>query len=470
MTPEDWLERLTKAQNSRLDKLQQCDAYYCGDHPLAFATREFLEAFGGLFGAFADNWCETVVNAVKERLHVVGFRFGSDLEADVEAWDIWQRNDLDLESNMAHLESLVFGVSYGLVWPVDGQARVTIEHPYQMVTASKAGDRRTVAAALKTYFDEDGSQVAWLYLPDEVRRYRSSGRPRTVVNLVKGGVVDWKLDGETEDGAPVQPNPFGRVPVVPIENRPRLINAPRSEIENVIPLQDAVNKEWADLMVASEYTADAQRWILGWEPEVDPESNQPLHPPLDRRKRFLTLNQNETDEHPVTIGQFTPGALGGYLEAIEALVQHIASQTRTPPHYLNPGADRLSGESIEASESGLISKVIERQGTFGEAWERIMRLAFLAEGNTEKAEFVAAETLWQPPILRSDAQRVDAALKLQQIGVPWVEIMTFLNYTPSQIARMTGERRTEQAFQAALAPVTPMEQAAVAEPAPDTAA
>jgi hypothetical protein len=90
-----------------------------------------------------------------------------------------------------------------------------------------------------------------------------------------------------------------------------------------------------------------------------------------------------------------------------------------------------------------------------------MRLAFRAEGDTEKAEYVAAETLWQPPILRSDAQRVDAALKMQQIGVPWAVVMEYLNYSPTQIARMEGERLMEQALQA---PVTTQEAAAVAEP------
>ena len=471
MTPEDWLEKLTAAQASRKDSLEQFDAYYRGDHPLAFATREFLEAFGGLFGAFSDNWCETVVNAVEERLCVTGFRFGNTQDADRAAWEIWQRNGLDLESNMAHLEALIYGVSYALVWPVDGLARVTVEHPQQVVTVSKAGDRRVVAAAMKTYIDDDGTQVGWLYLPGEVRRYRSTEAGVSVLERERAakGVVSWELDPRVsdEDGPAVQDNPFGDlVPVVPLENRPRLIATPRSEIENVIPLQDAVNKQWADLMVASEYNADAQRWILGWEPEVDPESHQPLHPPLDRRKRFLTLNQNGNDEHPVSIGQFTPGSSDNYLRPIEALVQHIASQTRTPPHYLNPGADRLSGESIEASESGLISKVIKRQQTFGEAWEQVMRLAFRAEGDIERAEFTAAETLWQPPILRSDAQRVDAALKMSQLGVPWAVVMEYLNYSPTQIARMEGERLMEQALQA---PVAPAEAAAVAEPQPVTA-
>jgi hypothetical protein len=66
VTPEKWLEKLTTEHQKRRKRLEMFDAYYRGEQPLAFATREFLEAFGGLFGAFADNWCETVVNAVNE--------------------------------------------------------------------------------------------------------------------------------------------------------------------------------------------------------------------------------------------------------------------------------------------------------------------------------------------------------------------------------------------------------------------
>ena len=44
------------------------EAYYDGEHPLQFATAKFREAFGNLFSAFADNWCEIVVDAPVERL------------------------------------------------------------------------------------------------------------------------------------------------------------------------------------------------------------------------------------------------------------------------------------------------------------------------------------------------------------------------------------------------------------------
>src|SRR5207253_2424941 len=101
--------------------------YYRGRHPLGFASPKFRAAFGGLFGAFADNWCPIIVDAVEERLNVEGFRF-DDKEADADAWDIWQANNLDADSQLAHVEALVYGKAFVSVWAdADGNPAITAE-------------------------------------------------------------------------------------------------------------------------------------------------------------------------------------------------------------------------------------------------------------------------------------------------------------------------------------------------------
>lgn len=444
-SPEWWRKRLLDAQRQRLGHLRRMDAYYAGDHPLAFATQQFRQAFGGLFVELSDNWCETVVNAVHERLSVTGFRFSPDAAADGQTWEMWQANRLDRESKVVHLESLIHGVAYALVWPGDEMPRVTGEHPYQVITAPRASDRREVAAAAKAYLDDDGYQVCYLYLPLEVYRWRSE-RPQDDMAALDLG-LDLKWVPEDREGAEdpdVQPNPLAPfVPVVPVANRPRMIAPARSEIESVVPLQNAVNKLICDMMVSSEFTADAQRYALGWEPDVDPETGQ-SRAPFTRRERLWHFPPGEPGEQPVSVGQFAAGDLSGFIKAVEMVVQHIASQTRTPPHYLAPGADRLSGESIKSSESGLVSKVRDKMVPFGEAWEQVMRLCHHLAGEEEKARFVGAETMWENPEIRSEAQTADAAVKMVEVGVPWRARMEFLGYSPLEIARMEAERAQEQ--------------------------
>src|SRR3954471_10932660 len=141
-TPMDWLSILSARLDAQALNVAVYEAYYDGDHPLQFATSKFKEAFGGLFGAFADNWCPIVVDAPVERLQVVGFRMKTATSADNDAWTIWQENALDVESVIAHTEAGKCGMAYLLVDPNGGDPRITIEHPSQVIVATDPGDRR----------------------------------------------------------------------------------------------------------------------------------------------------------------------------------------------------------------------------------------------------------------------------------------------------------------------------------------
>lgn len=453
-TPMWWLKRLSEKQMGRLPKLQNLDRYYEGDQPLQFASEKYRSAFGGLFRELADNWCESVVNATEEKLNVVGFRFGPTADADQEAWRIWQANGLDLESQVAHIEALVLSECYGLVWPNINDPDtplITVEHPTQMVTWPKANNRREVAAAMKRYVDDDGYEIAYLYLPELVYRFRSTTKSKS--GLREFTIGRWVL--EDRDDAPdpgVQPNPLAPVvPVVPIQNRPRLVKPPRSEIENVIPLQDAVNKLWCDMLLDSEFSAYTQRYVLGWEPDVDPDTNQPIAPPWKQQDRLWFFPPADDGESQMSVGTFPAADLAGFLKAIELCVNHIASQTRTPPHYLSPSADRLSGESIKASESGLIAKVRRRMVPFGEAWEQMLRLCFRLKGDQERANFEGAETIWLDPEQATEGELTDAAQKLRAMGIPLEFVLEFLRKTPTEIQRIM----TAVAAEALLAPEPP---------------
>lgn len=150
-TPNQWLTALGTQLDRRYWDLKKYDDYYRGDHKLQFASTKFREAFGTLFSEFADNFCELVVDAVEERLNVEGFRLGgAGNEADKDAWAMWQRNDLDAASQIAHTEALVKRESSVIVWMGDdGQPEITVEDPMEVVVAHDAARRRKRTAALK---------------------------------------------------------------------------------------------------------------------------------------------------------------------------------------------------------------------------------------------------------------------------------------------------------------------------------
>jgi hypothetical protein len=410
--------------------LRRLDRYYRGRHELSFASDKYRSAFGRTLRALVSNWMGLVVDACEERLTVTGFRFDSD-EADADAWAIWQANALDRDSHLVQTDALVFGRAAVLVWAgADGQPRITPESPLQTAVAYAPGDRRARVAAIKRWVEDDGTAFLNLFLPDEVRRFVATSKIPPAEQGQLAAPVEW----EARDTIA---NPLGVVPLVEFANNPRTLGDPMSEIEGVLPLQDAANKLLADTLVAAEFSAFKQRWATGMEIPTDPESNQPVEP-FDAAVTRLWL----AEDAQTRFGEFAATELGNYTGAIDTIVQHIASISKTPAHYLSPSADRLSGESIRAAESGLVAKVRRKQIVFGEAWEETIRLAF-AVLDDARANAASAETIWSDPETRTESEHVDALTKLQTLGVPWATLMELADFSPQQIARMREEIRAD---------------------------
>lgn len=428
-TPEWWLQRLNRKLSERQTEIRKYDEYYEGIHPLGFATPKYREAFGNLFRSFADNWCDLVVDAVEERLNVEGFRYGEERESDKQAWRIWQANQLDSLSQIAHTESLVNSVSYALVWYDTADAKtptITIEHPSEVIVEDSPGTRQRLAA-LKRWLEIDGYLYATLYLPDGVYKFRSSQQFKVETQQVEN--VQWVVFDIPTEMWPL-PNPLGVVPVVPLYNRPRLLHSGVSEIAKIIPLQDAVNKLVTDMLVAAEFGAAPQRWATGLEIPTDPTTGRPVQA-FEHMIDRLWVSGNESTQ----FGQFSQLDLSVFVNGIEMLVQHIASQTRTPPHYFYLSGQFPSGESIKSAETGLAAKTRRKQRHYGEAWEEVMRLAFGFIGQKRRAEVMSAETIWGDAESRSESEHIDAVMKRRALNVPLRQLWEDAGYTPQQIER-----------------------------------
>ena len=449
LTPDAWRDTLLAALTARCKTIAKCEAYYCGRHRMAFTTAQFRETFGNLFSAFADNWCDLVVDASAERLRVDGFRFGDDA-SDADAWEIWQRNGLDAESDMAHVEAIKLGTSYALVGPDDdGKAAIQIDAADRAIVAVDPGQPRRRLAGLRYWADEWGVEHCGVFLPTET--------------------VWWRRESESAPWAEAPgsgQNPLGVVPLVPLANAPTLSNRlGRSDIERVIPLQDAVNKLCGDMIVASEFAAFPQRWATGIEIPKNPETGQRMAAQFLGGADRVWAVESDTAK----FGNFSVSDLGIYVKAIEMLIQHVAAQTRTPPHYLLGAMGSFpSGESLKATETGLVAKVRRKMLSFGEGWETAMRLAFAIEGQTAKAELIDAETIWANPESRIVGETVDAAVKLATIGVPRPALWEYIGASQQQIRRwmVEGDPQTggpEQERETISVAATPEQAAQLAE-------
>lgn len=428
-TPEEWIGFLDSKLNDQRANAQKYANYYDSKNTnLEFAQVRFREAFGEMFQGWQVNFCPLIVDSISERVRVTGFRMTDEPTADEDAWRIWQENFMDSDSNACHIDALALGSAYVTVWRDEktGRPTMTPESAMDVYVQYVPGSRRKVAAALKRWRDDWGTEYATWWTPDDIwtaQAQRTSGSKELNWADVKHA-----------------PNPLGEVPVVPIVNRTRLRSDPFSELEPVIPLADAISKIAADALVASEYAAFPQRYIAGIEIEED-EDGKPKSPFQIAIDRILTAEDPQT-----TFGQFQAADLSNYVSLIDNYVAAMAAITRIPFHYflIGQGGQAPSGEAITSAEAGLVAKAKERQLHFGESWQQAMRLAFKVLEDP-RADAYGAEIIWADPEYQSQAVLVDSAVKLAAgLHVPLEQLWQDVGYSPQQIERFDEMRDTDR--------------------------
>ena len=429
MPASDWRDYLASKLAERQPRTTLYNDYYIGDHRMAYATAKFKEAFGNLFGAFADNWCGLVVDVAVDRMEVQGFRFQGSTDNDDEAWSIWQANRLDAASVMAHTEAIKAEVSYAIVGPPpkgEDLPKITIEHPSQVIVEHDPADRATRLAALKHYVDARGNVIDVVYEPNRITSFKLD-RYASVPLRHPGFYLppSVSLGGEVTS---VTPNPLGVVPVVPIENNPDMLTGGVSDLRPAISLNDAANKFFSDMLIGSEYQAFPQRVLTGVEVPEDPQTGEPITDIEMAVSRLMVFPAPDAKAH-----SFDAADLGNYVQAIELAVQHLAAQTRTPPHYLLAKLINLSGDALKAAESGLVARVRRKFVDMSDSWEDAMRLAFAwrawrhqedsretgsVDADQRRSEDMEVQTDWANPETQATGLMADSLVKKDQIGWP----------------------------------------------------
>lgn len=422
--------------------------YFRGSQPLAFLSPQVREQTDGRLQALSINWARVVVNAIEERLDVEGFRLGGDETADADLWRIWQANDLDEWSQMGHADALTYGRAFSLVWSdpdQPDQPRVTVESASQMSVRYRPGSRRIEAAA-KVFDDPESDpnsptrgRIGWLYLPDSAQKYRARGS-------AAGMAAVWEPDGE-----PLE-NPLGVVPVSALVNRPSLTNLHgESELTDLIPLIDAVNKLGTDMMVSSEFHAEPRRYATGLQIPKEAQTSDRMRAQVKAEWDDATKGKTWLAGPGVEFGQFAEAQLANFIAAVRMLEAAIAAIGGLPPHYMGLSGDNpASADAIRSAEASLVKTAQRKQRTFGGGWEQTMRLAVAVRDGVPFADldprYDHLEVQWRDPNTPTPAEKADAALKLRSADIiTGNQALEDLGYSPNQIARMAAERDSAKA-------------------------
>jgi len=421
---EDLLQRL----NEPLARYADLDRYYDGKQPLAFLSPEAKVALGNRFGVMASNIPRLAVTALAERLRVTGF------SGDAAVWPDWVRNDLDQTSGVAHREALLLGDSYVIVWTDRyGRPQVSVESAKQVAVLTDPGTRQ-VYAAIKRWEDTNlKTTEAVLYLPDKIIRKRAD-QQGAVANGFK----------TVEELA----NPLGVVPVVNIRNTDRIVGDwGGSEIDDLKPLVDALNKSLADMMVTSEYVGRPRRWATGIELAEEPLLDDDGNPVLDEDNQPVMVEVNPIAEGNRAVvlepaeakfGQLQAADLAGYEASVRVLLGQIMAVSTLPAHYVGVFTDNpASADALRAAEASLTARAEARQSQFGRAWEQVARLMVAVRTGRDPNMIDDIRVQWADAATRSGAQEADATVKLFQAGLlPRSYALAKLGYSDDEITKI----------------------------------
>ena len=375
-------------------------------------------------------WCGTVVDVLEERLDWLGWGSSGDLY-DLE--EVYAANSLDIDSGMAHLDALIFGVSYVSVGSgVDGEPSplITPHSPTSMVGFWDRRSRR-LSGALSVGRHEGGQAAeVTLYEPDVTTRYeRRNG-------------MWWVLERDRHN--------LGRVPVAAIPNRVRgSREGGRSEITKAIRYYgDAAARTLLGLEVNREFYNAPQRVGLNIDESMfQDESGNPVNQWSAIMGRIWNVPPNGDSSTPQPdIKQFSPSSPAPYIDQIKGYATLLAAEAGIPPAYLGFQTDNpASADAIRAGEARLVKRAERRQVAFGAAWREVGRLALLVRDGAVPADYDAnISTRWRDAATPTRAAAADEATKLISAGVlPADSTVTYdrIGLAPSEQRQIVADKR-----------------------------
>lgn len=422
----DELIELLQTLDSRQYRYGLLDRYFQGASPLSFLSREAKVALRN-FDQLSSNLCRTAVVSLQERLRLSGVE-GTD------AWSLFEYSDLDQLAAQVHRDALLYGVGYVLCW-VDGshKPRATVEHPNQ-VACQRDPVTREVVSAVKRVRTKTTTE-AWAYYADRVEHWTA--------NSPSSGNAGYEL-------VETIPHTLGCVPVVAIghEDEP-------SVIDDLVSIQDAINKLLLDMMVASEYAGRPRRFASGIELKEKPVTDDDGNPVIDPDTgEVVTEPQNPfPEENRMMISEAAESKFGALpaadLKTFESGVRVLISQAMMvsglPAHYVGLLQDSVtSADALRAAEAALVARAEARQRLYGVGWESVARLLVAIRDGVDP-DTVTARVVWSPADTRSQAQEADYAVKLYQSGILSRQgVLKRLGLTADEIAEELAASTAEQ--------------------------
>lgn len=421
--------------------------YYEGAHRLAFATTRFRQTFGPLFEKLRDNLCPPVVDSLVDRVQITGWASAGNDATGQAATDLWDINRQG-RAGQVHLEAVRCGDGFELVWPGrDGTARfwpqdprcVAVEYdddddPERIARAGKLWKRPDKRHRLNTYTRPAAPSSA-ATTPGLIERWVTVAKTDDVLGLADP--AKWKPWEEDTDGPEVA-HEWG-VPMFHFPNGAAVGNYGRSELRDVVPLQDVLNKTVADMLVAGEFVALPQRIFIGVEKEVDPLTGE------ERRIELGADRVVRIGNEKAQAVEWTQADLSKFVALSDSFRVEICRVSGTPlaDMQLQGSVANLAAETLNRLDARQVKKCRDRIGEWTPVHQAAMALG-LRMGNAEGIDPAKLEVQWAEPEQEPEEAKLKRAQMKLDLGYPLAQVLRELGKSDDEIQSILDERTAEQ--------------------------
>jgi len=414
------LQVIFEALDKKRKPVQRLFDYYDGRQPLQYTAQRLANVFDNRCARFTQNWCAVVVDSVLDRIELTGWD-SEDRRQNEELDRLWNDLQIDLESFEVHEACAVAGESFLIAErTAEGEIKVYANDPRNMVMVYEDSNPHRKRVAGKIFQDGEITRLI-LYYDDRIEAYIANSKLPDV-----GAFTAFRYDEENSGS-----NESGVMPVFHFRNSRRTV---KSELANVIPLQDAVNKLLSDMMVTAEFSAFPARYIVT-NAEIEKLKNSP--------NEVWRIPAGTSDEEGTQIGTLPAADLGNYSSQISELATSIAVITRTPKHYFYGSTAQPSGEALLAMEAPLNKKANKLRQQFNPVWAEVgAYLLYLSGfGDVPVSEITP---VWSP--VESIQPKTQAEIRTENIksGLALTTALRLEGRSADEIGQMMHEKQEAQ--------------------------
>lgn len=383
------------------------DRYYEGEKVTrpGFSVPPVLRR--GLMG-LVIGWPATTVDVLHERIDWRGWDPDTPYRAILQ--DLYEDNELGYESELGHLDSLLYGTAYAVLGRGDrkqGEPELiaTVESAKDMWGAYNRRKRRLDWAVAKGYVNGE-----WLL--------GTVYEENQTTHLIRSTETSrWRVDH-------LEKHNLGRVPAVRLPNRARAGRREgKSEVTRALRgYTDMGVRTLMGMETNREFFSAPQRYALGArEDAFTDEHGNPIPGWQALMGHFWNLERDEewVEDHPESksegipqVGQFAPNPPGPYIQQIEGLTKMVAAEVGIPPNYLGFVTENPpSGDAIRALEARLIKRAERRISGWNPAWTELGQLAvyFKTGEIPARGDLIS---VWRDPGTPTAGADADRAVKL----------------------------------------------------------